>query len=241
VRSEPNGKQPVATPLKSRRGLSCIEASLYGHAVDWSVLIAAVVGALAAILGGALTPLVTARRAHRDWRRDKLAEASEQLSAAVLEVMFKLNDDRYMPPSRDMEDLDFKRLTQAVGMVGLYGSQELGSAAFDVMDAYEGLRLSVGEGLKRQDELVREMANRGRAVTVFTRRDLKLKHRISGRTRSHGPVEVLAQPALDRRVAEATEVRSRVSMIRNATRVLFGITTVLFLIKILQQRRPRST
>ena len=167
-----------------------------------------------------------------------MAEGSERLVAATLDVMFKFNDDSYLPPKRDLEDSDLQRLGLAASMVSLYGSQQLGSAAMDVLDAYEALRLSVGEGLKRRDELVHELADRGRRVTILTRRDLNLQPEIEGPSSIEAPE--LSRQALDRKVAAGAKKRQRFRRFRNANRVLFGSYTLYLLVRAWRRRRPHQ-
>lgn len=213
---------------------------------EWSQLVGVLIGGLLAIVGGALAPLIAARREHRHWRREKLAHSSEQLSAASLDAMIKFHDDRYMPPKRDIEDHDLQRMTASAGTMALSGSPQLAEAAFEVLDAYEALRMSAGEGAERRAELVNEMMQRGQKITIFTRRDLHLKHSIAveaqfmAQKKLAAPTPALAEQAMERRIAKDDAALRRARRIRRWARVVVGIQALILLtVQARQRRRAR--
>lgn len=201
--------------------------------MDWSTIVATVVGALAALVGGALTPVITSRRAHRDWRRNKLADASERLSAAILSVMFKFHQPGYKPP-KEIEDQDFKQLTSAVGTIAMYGSEDLAAAAFEVMDAYEALRThNSGQSI---GELIETIAKRGGKVTALMRRDLNLVRLPAGPVEKP-PQPSLSQQALDNQTAKEDRSRRRFKRFRWATRIVFGLYSLFYFSWLARRRR----
>lgn len=211
--------------------------------MNWSLLIAAVVGAVAAIIGGTLAAIVTARREHRRWQRDKLAEGTEKLSAVLLDVLLKFRTSGYQPPKQEIENLDLQRITSAVGTIAIYGSQQLGSAAFDLLDAYEALTLTPPGNHEKRDQLMDEFNKRGRIVSMLTRRDLSLRHPISSSLRPGvtAPEPSLSREALDQQMAQGKRVRRRVRRMRLVSRTVFAVYTLILLVIRARRRRRGSS
>lgn len=106
-------------------------------------LLAALVGAAAALLGAGLAPIVQSRRAHQQWQRDKLAERAEAFLEVLLEashsVRKDVQDDWDEKSSEDVwryfDELS-DRVRDAYGRLDLYATARLRQAGGDVVDAY---------------------------------------------------------------------------------------------------------
>jgi hypothetical protein len=113
----------------------------------WVPLVSTIVGAVLALLGGVLSPLVGARRAHEQWLRDKRAELCERYFSILKEAEFTVKrleslQERYArfpEPSRQVEDLLDEhtsaadevavRLRDAASALAIYASPELSKQA----------------------------------------------------------------------------------------------------------------
>jgi len=105
-------------------------------------LLAAGVGAAAALLGAGLAPVVQSRRAHKQWVRDKRAEQYEYFMALMAEASDGLrasylpNGQRTFKQQATWEGT-FGRLQNAAARVSLYSSSEVQDVVDEVWAHYQ--------------------------------------------------------------------------------------------------------
>jgi hypothetical protein len=144
--------------------------------MDWSTLLSTLIGAAVALTGVWLSPIVTARIGHKQWKRDKLSECGETLVDAMVRA------GSTMP--RYYQDLDENALSElkeiktqlstAVNGTMVFGSLELSQEAMQTHTAFSHATncLFTGTEADQYDEHAEEFRKRIYRTIQLTRMEL---------------------------------------------------------------------